>query len=218
MSKAVLENAREVFLGANRFVIVPEGDSRRTSKEIVDRTPEQMPAARFLTQVVPWGALRHLRFLEVVFPPFKTPWMLAHEPAFKQWQEAIQIVRDHLTLPALTIRVYFADRCHHIPVDASPFRNTMNKAGAMEIWASYMRMTFPLRGLKGLSKFFVHAAWPYEWTERGIWRRKVQNDAVKREVRDVEARLERMVMGEDYESERAGKRELGYSQWADDGY
>ena len=217
VSKAVLENAREVFLGANRFVIVPEGDSRWTSKEIVDRTPEQMPAAKFLTQVVPRGALRHLRLLEVVFPPFKTPWMLAHEPAFKQWQEAIQIVRDHLTLPALTLRVYFADRCHYVPISDPPFRNTMNKAGAMEIWASYMRITYPLTGLKGLSKFFVHVAWPYEWTERGNWRATVERDAVTKEVRGVEARLERMIMGEDYESERLGKWELGDSQWFDEG-
>lgn len=213
----MLENAREVFLGANRFVIVPEGDSHRTSKIIVNCTPEQIPAAIFLTQVVPRAALRHLRFLEVVFPPFRTPWMLAHEPAFQQWKQAIEIVRDHLTLPALTLRVYFAERYHYFSISEPPFRNPMNKEGAIEIWVSYMRIMYPLRGLKGLSKLFVHAAWPYEWTERGNWRRINQRDAVKREIWDVEARLERMIMGEEYESERVGKGELRESQWMDDG-
>ena len=75
----------------------------------------------------------------------------------------------------------------------------------------------PLQGLKGLSKLFVHVAWPWPWTERGIWRRREQKDAVQREVRDVEARLESIVMGVGYENERVGKREPGESQWMDDG-
>ena len=219
VSKAVLEVAREVFLGANRFVIVPEGGgSWVTCRDIVDRSPERMPAAMFLTQVVPRGALRHLRFLEVVFPPFRTPWMLPHEPAYQQWQEAIEIVRDHLTLPALTLRVYFADR-QPIPHDfGSTFRHAMTKEQAMEIYKSYMRILMPLQGLKGLSKLFVHAAWPWEWTARGRWRRREHKDAVEREVRDVKARLERIVMGVNYENERGAKREPEESQWMDDTY
>ena len=50
VSKAVLEDAREVFFGVNRFVIVPEGGgSRGTNRDVVDRSPEQMHAATFLT-------------------------------------------------------------------------------------------------------------------------------------------------------------------------
>ena len=218
MSKAVLEVAREVFLGANRFVIVPEGgNTHAATRDVVDRSPERMHAANFLTQVVPRGALRHLRFLEVVFPPFRTPWMLAHEPAYQQWQEAIAIVRDHLTLPALTLRVYFADKRSYEYPPGPPFRDTMTKEQAMEIYKSYMRVMMPLQGLKGLSKLFVHVAWPWQWTERGRRRIIEQNDVVRREVRDVEARLERMVMGVGYESERVGKGKLGESQWMDDG-
>ena len=219
MSNAVLEDAREVFLGANRFVIVPEGGSSRgTTRDVVDRSPERMHAAAFLTQVVPRGALRHLRFLEVVFPPFRTPWMLAHEPAYWQWQDAIGIVRDHLTLPTLTLRVYFADKPpYDHPSSDSPFRDTMTKERAIEIYKSYMRVVMPLQGLTGLSKLFVHVAWPWEWTERGRWRRRGERGVVEREVSDVEERLERMVMGKDYESERMGKGELGKSQWMHDG-
>lgn len=210
MSKAVLEIAREVFLGANRFVIVPEGDGWVTCRHIVDRSPERMPAAIFLTQVVPRGALRHLRFLEVVFPPFRTPWMLSHEPAYQQWQEAIEMVRDHLTLPALTLRVYFADKESYDNSPNSSFRDEMTKEQAMEIYKSYMRIMMPLQELKGLSKLFVHVAWPWQW------RRRLQKEAVQREVRDVEVRLERIVMGVGYENERVGKREPGESQWMDD--
>ena len=88
----------------------------------------------------------------------------------------------------------------------------------MEIYKSYLRVLMPLQGLKGLSKLFVHVAWPWEWTQRGRWRRTEQRDVVAREVSDVERRLERMVMGMDYESERVGKRELGKSQWMIDWY
>ena len=219
VSKAVLEVAREVFLGANRFIIVPEGGgSWVTCRDVVDRSPERMPAAIFLTQAVPRGALRHLRFLEVVFPPFRTPWMLPHEPAYQQWQEAIEIVRDHLTLPALTIRVYFADRLLVDHEYGTPFRHEMTKEQAIEIYKSYMRILMPLQGLKGLSRLFVHAAWPWEWTARGQRRRRMQKDAVEREVRDAKARLERIVMGVGYEYERDGKREPWESQWMDDVY
>ncbi len=218
MSKAVLEDAREVFLSANRFVIVPEGNNtHEATGKIVDHSPERMHAANFLTQVVPRCALRHLRSLEVVFPPFRTPWMLAHEPAYQQWQEAIEIVRDHLTLPVLTLRVYFADRRSYDRHPGPPFRKTMTKEQAMEIYKSYMRVLMPLQGLKGLSKLFVYVAWPWQWTERGGRRRIAQNDAVKREIRDVEVRLERMVMGVGYESDRAGKGKLAESQWMSGG-
>ena len=133
--------------------------------------------------------------------------MLALEPAFEQWQQATEIVRDHLTLPALTLRVCFADKSPYDYPCNPPFRNAINnKERAMELWTSYMRIMYPLRGLKGLNKLFVHAAWPYEWTERGNWRIREQRAAVQREIRDVEARLEGMVMGEEYESESMGKR------------
>ena len=133
MSKAVSEIAREVFLGANRFVVVPEGGGWLTCRYAVDRSPERMPAAIFLTWVVPRGALRHLRFLEVVFPPFRTPWMLSHEPAYQQWQEAIEMVRDHLTLPALTLRVYFAEKLYYDISPNNSFRDEMTKEQVMEI-------------------------------------------------------------------------------------
>ena len=216
VSKAVLEVARGVFLGANRFVIVPEGDGWGTCRQVVDRSPERMPAAIFLMQVVPRDTLRHLRFLEVVFPPFRTPWMLSHEPAYQQWQDAIEMVRDHVTLPALILRIYFADKVYYADSPIS-FRVEMTKEQAMEVYESYMRIMMPLQELKGLSKLFVHVAWPWNWTVRGQWRRRMQTKAVQREVRDVEVRLERIVMGVGYENERAGKREPGESQWLDDG-
>ena len=213
----MLEDAREVFLSANRFVVVPEGEGGRVAiRDVVSRSPERMPAATFLTQVVPRDGLRHLRFLELVFPPFQTPWMLAHEPVYRQWLESIEIARDHLTLPALTVRVHFADRLSHDVPSSSTFRATMTKEQALEIYMSYARVVMPLKGLKGLGKLFVHVAWPWEWTERGRWRRMEQRGAVEREVLSMERRLEKMVMGEGYESQRIGKEEVGMSQWMDD--
>ena len=142
--------------------------------------------------------------------------MLAHEPAYRQWQEAIALVRDHLTLSALTLRVYFADIIPFDHPSNASFRDTMTKKQAMEIYVSYMRLLYPLQDLKGLRKLFVHVAWPWEWTERGRWRTREQRDAVEREVEDAEGRFERMVVGDWYESIRVGKDELGISQWKHD--
>ena len=86
----------------------------------------------------------------------------------------------------------------------------------MEIYASYMRVVMPLQGLKGLSKLFVHVAWPWEWTERGRQAKRKRLDAVRRVVWSVEARLEKLVMGVGYESARVGKGKLRDSQWTED--
>ena len=57
------------FSGGNNFVMVPEGGVRN----VVHRLTEQILAEKFLREVVPRDALKYVKILELVFPPFQTP-------------------------------------------------------------------------------------------------------------------------------------------------
>lgn len=203
--------AREVFFGDNRFVMVPEGGAR----DVVDRLPEQIHAEKFLREMVPRDAMKYVRTLELVFPPFQTPSI----SPFEGWEDILKAVRGDLNSPNLTIRVCFADkRPYDEPGSRDErFRRIMTKKEAMQIYGSYMRVVKPLGQLEGLGRLFVEVAWPWEWTAQGKWRRQKERERVQREVEDAEGRIEWMVMGKEYESGRVGKGEMGASQWMLDG-
>lgn len=193
--------AREVFFRENRFVMVPEGGARN----VVDRLPEQIHAEKFLREVVPMDAMKYVRTLELVFPPFRTP---SISSPYKEWEDTLKAVRGDLNLPKLTIRVCFADKRPYDEPGSSqdePFRPIMPMKDSMHIYASHVRVLRPLGQLEGLGRFFVKVAWPWEWTKRGRWRRREEREGVQRGVEDAEGRIERFVMGEGYESGMAGK-------------
>lgn len=199
--------AQEVFFGENRFVMVPEGGARN----VVDCLPDQIHAEKFLREVVPRDAMKYVRTLELVFPPFRT----SSVSPLKEWEDTLKTVRENLNLPKLTIRVCFADKRPYDEPGSQDekFRLIMTKKKAKQIYSSYMRVVTPLGQLQGLERLFVKLAWPWEWTERGRRRRQEDRDRVQREVEDAEGRIERLVMGEGYESGRVGKGEMGASQW-----
>jgi hypothetical protein len=68
-------------------------------------TPSRLEASIFLTSTVPPNALRFLRFLEVVFPPFDENYLHLDELAYQDWLRTIDYVSDKLCLPTLTLRV-----------------------------------------------------------------------------------------------------------------
>ncbi|KAI4234543.1 MAG: hypothetical protein LQ352_008169, partial [Teloschistes flavicans] len=138
--------AREVFFKENRFVMMPEGGERN----VVDRLPEQIHAEKFLREVVPRDAMKYLRTLELVFPPFQTP----SRNHFKEWDDILKAVRENLNLPKLTIRVCFADKRPYDEPGSQDeeFRLVMTKDAAMQIYGSYMRVVKPLGQLEGLGK------------------------------------------------------------------
>lgn len=81
-----------------------------------------------------------------------------------------------------------------------------------------MRIIRPLEKLKtnGLDQLFVHAAWPWTWTNGGqntVWEK---GSVVEADVLEIEKGLERRVMGEEYDSALLGKNKLPKSQWLKD--
>ena len=219
VSRLLLEGAQEVFFKRNRFVITPSAGCNHPATH----TPNRLEASVFLTDVVPCPALRFLRFLELVFPPFEHDYLGPHEPAYKDWLQTLDHVKQHLSLPALTLRVYMAD---YLPpgegggggggqrTSPSLFRAHWTKEQGKTIVWSYLRILTPLARLKGLKGFFAHLAWPFSSTGTGRRQWREDSGAVGRPMRCLEVRIERFVMGDGYDGAALEAKE-GWrkSQW-----
>lgn len=194
--------ATEVFFEGNRFVMVPEGVAR----DGADLISEQIYAEKkFLREVAPRDALKYLRMLELVFSPSQTP----STSQVKEWEDTLKAVREYLNLPKLTIRVYFSDNRPYEEFH----RLITTKKERLQIYGSYLRVIQPLGQLKGLERLFVKVAWSWEWTWEGRLRGREERERLQREMKDAERWIERMVMGEEYDSGRLGKGEMGTMQW-----
>ncbi|KAK4245427.1 hypothetical protein C7999DRAFT_34190 [Corynascus novoguineensis] len=71
---------------------------------------ERLATSHFLREFVPANCLAHLRFLELVFPPYwPHSWPVDDHPAIVDWRDTVNWLRGKIDAPALTIRVVFAD-------------------------------------------------------------------------------------------------------------
>ena len=238
--RALSQEALYVFFSRNRFIIydykafpvwrVPSPQQQAASssspgpRELPDSPErdsypfEKFAASEFLRDVVPAPALAHLRFLELVFPPYAAAtWPGAEHPAARDWLAAAGWLRDGLNLPALTLRVVFMDESNGAPDRAG--QATAEEAAAL--LRAYRDLLRPLRGLAappGLARFYGHFRYPWqrpmydimpgEPPRRGPWHDPWFDK------RDLKERLERYVMGARYESQYAdGREEPGPSDW-----
>lgn len=210
VSKALWEDAQEVFFMQNRFIIAPVDGYGEPARTVLER----FEASIFWQDIIPAHFLPRLRFLEIVFPPLDEDYFSPRGPSLHDWDNTMNNIKNKLDLPNLKLHIYFAD--FYDASYASSFRKKLaRKEGLTRVASAYMRIIHPLERLKanGLSQLFVHAAWPWSWTEEGrntrIWKKHI----VENDISVIERRLERRVMGEEYDSVRLGKNELEKSQW-----
>jgi len=137
---------------------------------------ERFEASIFLQDIIPAHFLPRLRFLEVVFPPLDEEYLSPRCSALHDWDNTIDNIMKKLDRPNLKVRIYFAD--FYDASYASLFcKKITRKEGMTKVASAYMRIVRPLERLKahGLSQLFVHAAWPWSWTEEGrntrIWKK-----------------------------------------------
>ena len=194
----------------NRFIIAPidgYGDQAKT-------VSERFEASIFLHDIMPTPFLSRLKFLEIVFPPLDEEYISPRGLALHDWDNTVNNSKDKLDLPNLTLRVYFAD--FYTISYTTPLRRQLTRTeGIDKVVKAYMRMIHPFKVFKenGLQNFFLHAAWPWSWTREGRNTRIWKNYIVENDISVIERRLEKNVMGEDYDSVRLGKHRLEKSQW-----
>lgn len=203
------DDAIHIFFSRNRIVIVPDDGECHIA---LSSTPARLPVCEFLTDIATPqpDALSSLRFLEIVFPPLGdargegVDFLPQGSPAYCEWVSTINQVRDRLSLPVLTLRVYFADRLY--PMDdwdgrcfePNPFRRNMTRDQESAVVAFYFRVVRPLAVLSLLGHFAVDAAWPALWSTRELDRMQRDRRKTFDMMRKLNRLCEELVMGKGY--------------------
>lgn len=156
---------------------------------------KRFAASEFLRDVVPARCLAHLRFLELVFPPYD-PLPHNDHPAVLDWCATLDWVRGKINAPALTIRFVMAD-LYAAAEDRR--RGAVTKEEGIEILKGYERVMQPVKPLvrdDGLAGFYVQAAYPWRWTDN-TWNRIRQHGDrwLTRVEQGLKDRCERAVRG-----------------------
>ena len=143
--------------------ISPEGAAR--AARACPYPEKRFAASEFLRDVVPARCLPHLRFLELVFPPYD-PLPQNDHPAVLDWCATLDWVRDKIKAPALAIRFVMAEVYSQA---VGPRHEALTKEAGREILNGYMRVIHPVKPLvrdDGLAGFYVQAAYPWRWTDK----------------------------------------------------
>ena len=188
--RALLQDARAVFFMRNRFVI-------NHTPDLVEPAPPRLEASIFLTDIVPLSAIHFLRDLELVFPLVENEWLRPHGSPYQDWISAIDLVRDQLCPPLLTVRFYMTDYIREEP-GVMPSIEKMSLS--VMVFRTIMVFLWPLRKLKGLKAFFAYGGGRFAWPSGGC-------------AAVLEATIERIVMRSDYDSMTLGKEQQRKSQW-----
>ncbi|KAK3897028.1 hypothetical protein C8A05DRAFT_39422 [Staphylotrichum tortipilum] len=244
--RTLSQEAQYVFFSRNRFVIhdyeaytvwkVPSPQPRSSpgpgglsdSPERDSYPFERFAASEFLRDVVPASALAHLRFLELVFPPYPSAtWPGPEHPAARDWLSTVTWLQDRLNLPGITLRVVAMDDSNVSDVGFDQ-ATVEERAALLEVHTDLVR---PLRGLAqppGLARFYAHIRCPRVRSSEDIindpgWTNYDEANEPPQTgpwydpllyKKDLKERLERYVMGARYETQYAdGVEEPRASDW-----
>ena len=206
--QAMRAHAQAIFFASNRFIITPSTGCHSPP----EGAPARLEVSEFLLNIVPRTALYFINFLEVVIPPFDEYYLHSDGPAYQEWLQTIEYVKEKFNLPLLTLRIYMAEY-NSSGCGSRPFHADMAQEQRVMLVKTYARIVAPLSKLQGLRRCFVHIAWPFDWSAAG---RRVRYRDVEAQTRGVEAlehKLERCVLGSNYDSTTLGKSKLRRSQW-----
>jgi hypothetical protein len=249
VSKTLLDDARFVFFSLNRFVVndslaspvpyiafdvwqtirVPAEvhyDVREMPEYIDAQPPNSYPAERFaasqfLREIVPTNCLGHLRFLEIVFPPYNYAcWPQDDHPSLRDWVATIDWVRNKINSPALTLRLTVAGLLA-LPPSHPDERALVTQAQGDQVLAGYERILRPLAclGEDGLARFHADFAWPWKWVRPAYDGHQeltnYQQLLAWAEAKEVvlNQRAGRLVLGDRYDRIRRGEGTLEEMPW-----
>ncbi|TVY59259.1 hypothetical protein LCER1_G000480 [Lachnellula cervina] len=210
------QDAEAVFFSKNHFIIAPVNGCTHP----VDASPDRLEALIFFKDFLRPTAQLFLRSLEIVFPPFNDDYLRSDDPAYQQWLQVIEHMCQ-LNLPGLSLSIVMADG----PYDRShekQFRFPITKDQARTVFRMYLRTLSPLSKLRdnGLQFFFAALTSPYSWDALFLLYDDLDNPvsqtrsrAVEKQISGLTRRVERDVMGQDYDSSRFQGKAHGKSQW-----
>ena len=191
----------------------PEGESY---PPIYAYPHPRLAASHFLREIIPRHCLPHLRFLELVFPPYPAQtWPRGDDhPVLQDWQDTIEWLVDKVNAPALTLRLAGAGVSYDSPEE---YRRIVSMKDGEEIWEAHLQLARPVRVLAGagLGRFFVGFPFPWEFAI-GVERKEEMRGRIEAGRERLKESLERMVLGGRYEGQYVdGREEPGVSFWVE---
>ena len=179
-----------------------------------DYPSDRFAASQFLREVIPTHCLAHLRFLELVFPPYLAQtWPRRDHPVMQDWQATVDWLLDKTNAPALTLRLCGAEVSYMSP---RVYHKVIPVADGFDIARAHSDLTRPLKALGeiGLARFFFHFPCPWEFTIEPH-HRDVMKPRLEAKRKQFKASYERIIMGEErYKKLYAnGRKEPKLSLW-----
>ena len=203
-----------LFFSNNRFIIT----SSNGPDAIAKTTPERLEASIFLRDVVPFTSLRWLRSVELVFPPFEDDYLRATEPAYSDWLQTIDYIKNQLNTPMMDLHMHMADPVtdHGFVVEDQIYRANLTKEQYWTVLAMYVRLINTFRRLYRFKRFTMHLALPWGWDQTGYHRpersRELWEAHERKRVRIQEC-FRRKIVGEKFDQVSRDSNRSSNSQW-----
>lgn len=217
--RTLYRDSQLVFFSGNRFIVhdfrshapwrLPFLDDAVRAGE---DTPsysypfERLAISHFLREVAV-SSLAHLRFLEVVFPPYlPASWPQAEHSAMQDWWATVGWLRDKINAPGLTLRIVVAETSMSTP---DCYRPMITFEEGKLIMRACEDLLHPLTQLVdcGLARFYSDLVYPWELADETEVYGLASWDVVRDRRKKLNESAERRVMGDRYESLYADNKE-----------
>jgi hypothetical protein len=140
-------------------------------------------------QRFPREAIQHLTSVSLMFFNTDISALQPTSSGWKHWISTISLLAHETNLPRLSLELRLSEKYFVSIWKVAPEPDPEYETHMQE---TYTRLIEPMLALKGLRNFFVHLNW-----DSGC--------GVKDKRLEMEGRLERMVMGEEYDAGKCGK-------------
>ena len=161
--KTVLQDARTIFYGCNRFIVSPPYHESMS----MSARQDPLEASIFLTQIVPQDSLRHLRDLEILFPCTGYGASGISAQVLSEWSEVLQRVGPHLK--KIKLGLYFGVENHPDPLR---IRTNDLQSSLWRLCEVHKQILLPLSQLQCIESVFIsawstfdHEQWPHDKLE-----------------------------------------------------
>lgn len=192
VSRNFRDLATEVFYGKNVFAVsmVDHTSPCYSPSAMINRPMSIVPnLTRF-----PNGAIQFLTSLIFSFEVCGLDHLQSSRPEWKHWLDTIELLSKEANLAVLRLQVRLGEIWYRTVFEAQ----IVLEAGRGERMSeTYHRLVQPMACLKGLQDFFVHINWSSSF--------RVPDQSATDWPRELEHRLESIVMDQEYDAWKRGK-------------
>ncbi|KAI0163349.1 hypothetical protein BJ166DRAFT_292313 [Pestalotiopsis sp. NC0098] len=213
VSHAMYREAVHVLYSCNRVIVCPS-DGRRSRPKYPNRT-RRLDVSRFITRHMWPDVLRSLRELEIIFPNVDPQRVNPPgEPYYLDWCFAVSHLKSYANIDRLKIVVNLTTAESVISGDhlLTHYDLPLSEADRSSLIRAHGELLVPLKDLRHMAQFFVHIEWAWHWCPDHPYVGGSYEE-IAPEIECIESSLEKMVMGDDYDSKAAGRMEELPSIW-----